>query len=81
MVVLPLESFEASTLDALLADIVTRDGTDYGDVELSQDEKIAQLLHTLQRKKAFIGFDSISESCMIISAEEANEVGLLHYAE
>lgn len=80
MVVLPLDSFEKPILNALLADIVTRDGTDYGDVELSQEEKISQLMRRLQSKQAFVAFDAISETCMIISADQANEVGLLDNA-
>lgn len=80
MLVIPLESFEASTLESLLVEIVTRDGTDYGNVELSQDEKAAQLLLSLQRRESYIAFDAISESCVIISAEQANEVGLLDHA-
>lgn len=81
MIVLPLESFQTATLDALLADIVTRDGTDYGDTELSQDEKIGQLLQNLQQKLAYIAFDAISESCVIISPEEAQAARLLDHAE
>ena len=81
MVVIPFESFDPPILSALLEDIITRDGTDYGAVELSLDKKKDQLMHHLRQGDAFIGFDSITESCMIISADQANEVGLLDHAE
>ena len=81
MTVIPLANFASDTLHALLADIVTRDGTDYGDTELSQDEKIGQLLLNLEQKLAYIAFDAISESCVIISPEEAQAARLLDHAE
>ncbi len=79
MVILPLESFNLDILNALLEDIVSRDGTDYGEIELRQEEKVSQLLVSLKLKKAFVGFDAISETCIILAADQASEMGLLDY--
>ena len=77
MVILPLSEFSQDTLQHVLEELVTRDGTDYGDLELSQEEKVDQLTYELQNKQAFICFDPVSETTGVISKQAALELGLL----
>ena len=53
------------TLYALIEEFVTRDGTDYGDIETSTATKVQQVMNQLQRKDVFIVYSEAYESCTI----------------
>lgn len=65
---IPWESLDADTLNNLLCEIVTRDGTDYGEHEISTEEKVAQVKRLLKEKKMVIVFDENTESCGLMNA-------------
>jgi len=46
--------------------MVSRDGTDYGEQELSEAEKIAQLREALKSERAFIAFCPETESWSVL---------------
>ncbi|GGE46146.1 UPF0270 protein [Halopseudomonas oceani] len=52
---IPYELLEPETLDALLEDFVTRDGTDNGD-DSSLQQRVAQVRRLLERKDILIVF-------------------------
>lgn len=52
-------------LDGIIKDFVLRDGTDYGDVEYSLQEKIEQVKVQLNKGHAAVYFDLESETCTI----------------
>ena len=54
------------TLRNLVESFVAREGTDYGEHEVSLDAKVRQVLRQLERGEAVIVFDEASESCNII---------------
>ena len=61
--------FQQSSEDALLGlleEYVSRDGTDYGDVEASLQVKTQQVRNMLQSGKAIILFDPLQQSCHIV---------------
>ncbi len=72
--IIPYHQLEQDTLAALLDDIVSREGTDYGAVEMSASDKILQLMQQLKAQSAFIYFDANTDSCCIISAEDAESL-------
>lgn len=53
------------TLYALIEEFVTRDGTDYGDVETSTATKVQQIMNQLERKEVFIVYNEEHETCTI----------------
>ena len=57
-------------LDNLLTEIVSRAGTDYGEVEIPLETKKQQLKHRLQTGKAEIIYDSTMDFFDIISREK-----------
>jgi uncharacterized protein YheU (UPF0270 family) len=57
-------------LRALVEEFVTRDGTDYGDVERSVEEKIAQVTAQLVSGEASIVFDPETETVNIVVTRE-----------
>ncbi|MDJ0866853.1 MAG: YheU family protein [Myxococcota bacterium] len=69
----PLEEVEPETLRALVEAFVGREGTDYGRVEKTLEEKVADVLRQLERSEAHLVFDAESESVNIVSAAELAE--------
>ncbi len=63
---LPPDDLSPEALRGLGEEFVTRDGTDYGDVERSVDEKIAQVMAQLASGEARIVFDPEVETASIV---------------
>lgn len=71
----PYTSLEPETLNALVAEFVTRDGTDYGTRERSLDEKIADVLRQIRRGEVKIFFDPESNGINLIPARDLRPLG------
>jgi len=65
----PYDQIPADALRAMIEEFVTRDGTDYGEEEVSLEEKVAQMMSLLQQDKAVIWFDEITETLSIFHRE------------
>lgn len=72
----PLEQIPSQLLDKLLDSFINREGTDYGSVELSIEEKRSNLKGILKRKEAFIAFDGESETFNLLSKNEVKQLKL-----
>ncbi|MFJ1269312.1 YheU family protein [Legionella lytica] len=57
-------------LDNLIIEVITRQGTDYGEHEMEIQTKKKQLVHNLQSGNAIIVFSSKENCCDIITREE-----------
>ena len=62
----PYNQLSPEALHGVIEEFVTRDGTDYGEVEVPLETKISQVLGQLKSKKAVIVFDQKSETCTIL---------------
>ena len=67
---LSLDDLSPEALRGLVEEFVTRDGTDYGAVERSVEEKIARVLAQLASGEACIVFDPETESANIVVARD-----------
>ena len=67
---IPHDALEPETLRGLAEEFVTRDGTDYGAVERSLEEKVASLMGQLESGQAKIFFDSKSETVNIVASRD-----------
>lgn len=65
---IPHTSLSKTTLQALIEEFVTRDGTDYGDVEVPLQRRVEMVMALLQARTAVIVYDEDSETCSITSA-------------
>ena len=72
----PLKQIPSELLDKLLDSFINREGTDYGSVELSIEEKRSNLKEVLKRKEAFIAFDGESETFNLLSKNEVKQLKL-----
>lgn len=64
------DQLSPQALQGVLEEFVTRDGTDYGEVEVPLAMKIAQVLGQLKSKDVFIVFDPDSETCTILHRDD-----------
>jgi uncharacterized protein len=64
----PYTELSAEVLRAVVESFVLREGTDYGDRELSLDEKVARMIMQLKKGEASIVFDPDSDSVTILPA-------------
>jgi uncharacterized protein YheU (UPF0270 family) len=65
-VAVPHAELAADVLRAVIESFVLREGTDYGERELSLDEKVARVRRQLERGEAQILFDPTTASVDIV---------------
>ncbi len=65
-VVVPHTALAADVLRAVIESFVLREGTDYGAVEFSLEQKVARVMRQLERGEAQILFDTETESVAIV---------------
>ncbi len=73
--IIPYERLSADVLQALIEEYITRDGTDYGEIEVSLSDKVEQVRSQLRDKDIVIVFDPTLESASLQPRllAEANE--------
>lgn len=69
MMLIPHDLLEAETLDNLLEDFVTREGTDNGD-DTPLATRVERARHALKRGEAVIVFDPESQQCQLMLKSE-----------
>ncbi len=65
-IIIPHTELSAEALRGVVESFVLREGTDYGEREISLDQKVAQVLRQLERGEARIIFDAELESIDIV---------------
>lgn len=69
-IVISHDQLSPEALQGVIEDFISREGTDYGEVEVSLETKIAQVLNQLKSRKATIVFDPDSETCTILRKDD-----------
>jgi len=64
------EKLSPETLQAVIEEYVTRNGTDYGEIEVPLEQKVRQVHRELVSGKALILFDTIDQTCNIVSKDD-----------
>lgn len=73
---IPHDALSPEALQGLLEEFATRDGTDYGDSELSLSVKVDLAKRQLQRGEAFVVFCEQDDSVTIVTKQQLRELGL-----
>ena len=68
--IVPWQNINADTLNHLLEEFASRDGTDYGAYETSLADKVAQLQIQLQQKRIIVVYSELHESVNIVPAKQ-----------
>ena len=71
--IIPYNELSEDALHGLIEDFVTRDGTDYGQAEMSRQEKASHLLELLKAGELMISYNEESESCGLVTREELSK--------
>ena len=75
---IPHQQLSSEALKTLVEEFVSRDGTDYGDAEVTLEEKTRQVIRLLDKGDVAIVFDAATESCTIVNKyvlkHEVNDV-------
>ena len=70
LIEIPWQELQSSTLQNLVEEYVTRDGTDYGETEVPVQMKVEQVIAGIKQKHYVIVFDPEMESAQIITGEQ-----------
>ncbi len=70
----PPQRLAAVTLQALLEEYASRDGTDYGERELSLEQKVGNLREQMHRGELLIVFEVDSEHWDLLPKEQARKL-------
>lgn len=66
---IPYQAIAPKTLRNMVEELITRDGTDYGEQELTLETKVSQVITKLQSGEAVIKYDEALEICEIVLTE------------
>lgn len=72
-IVIPHRELSAAALRGVLESFVLREGTEYGEREVSLDEKVAQVLNQLERGEAQVIFHAALESIDIVVSRPVSQ--------
>jgi uncharacterized protein len=70
--IIPYKQISPDALQGLIEEFITREGTDYGEMEFSLAQKVSQVERQLARGDIVIVFDPTTESVSILTKHDAN---------
>lgn len=70
---IPYEQLSPDTLQALIEEFINREGTDYGEQEISIKTKISHVMSQLKEGSIVIGYDEQSETVTLLPQWQATE--------
>tara|TARA_B100001093_G_scaffold350880_1_gene335395 strand:- start:347 stop:586 length:240 start_codon:yes stop_codon:yes gene_type:complete len=68
-IIIPQERLDDATLRRLVAEFVSRDGTDYGRVETPLEVKIERAIRAIRTGEIVVSFDQGSQTTTLISKD------------
>lgn len=71
-VIIPSKSLSPEALSAIVEEFITREGTDYGESELSLAQKVSNLLKLIQSGEVVIVYDDHLESVNLVPKEHVS---------
>ena len=67
--IIPLEQLNQDTLYAIIEDFILREGTDYGAIDATKEDKIAQVKLQLTQGNAVLVYSELHDSVNILPRE------------
>ena len=68
---IPYDQLSTEALHGVIEEFASRDGTDYGEREISVETKIDKVLTQIKSEKAVIVFDQESETYNILRSDDS----------
>jgi len=73
LMIIPPSGLSPETLQSILEEFITREGTDYGALEQALEQKVAALKAQIVNGQVVIVFDESSETVNLVSKDEYSE--------
>ncbi|MCP4325797.1 MAG: YheU family protein [Psychromonas sp.] len=70
---IPYQSLDSETLNNLIESFILREGTDYGEAEISLNEKSQKVLQQIESGDVLILYSELEESVTLINKQQFNE--------
>ena len=67
---IPYQQLDETTLNNLIEQYILREGTDYGEVEFSLQQKTQQVLEQIKNEDIYIMYSELNESVTLVSKQE-----------
>ncbi|WP_306519239.1 YheU family protein [Rheinheimera sp.] len=71
---IPFQQLNPDTLTALIEAFVLREGTDYGDFDVSLQNKVQMVLQQLQQGKVVIVYSELEESVDLMTVQDYRQL-------
>lgn len=68
---IPYNALSAHALASVIEEFITREGTEYGEIELSLAQKVDQVKRQLERGEIYLSFDPLTETCHLAPRQTA----------
>jgi len=68
--IIPVNRLSPEALQGVIEEYISRDGTDYGEIEASREAKFRQVKHKLENRSAVLVFDDETETTNIFLADD-----------
>jgi uncharacterized protein len=69
-VIIPFERLSKEALYGVIEEFVTRDGTDYGILEIDLEQKMRLVMRQLEKGEVFIAYDETTMTTNIVLKDE-----------
>ena len=63
---IPHTQLSDKALRAIIEEFISREGSDYGLIEYSLEEKVGHVMGQLERGEVVVSFDAASETCNLV---------------
>ncbi len=70
--IIPVKQLSATALNGVIENFVLREGTDYGEIEISLNSKIAQVKQQLAQGSLVLVFSELHQTVNIMTKEHFN---------
>ena len=70
VVEIPYQSLSAVAFEGIVQEFASRDGTDYGEVECSLADKVAQVEIQLKSGHLTLLFDPVGQNCQLVKSSD-----------
>ena len=71
--IIPHTELAPDTLQALIEEFITREGTDYGEEDVPLEIKVEQVRRQLERKAIYIVYSELHETCNFMTKEALSQ--------
>ncbi len=75
--IVPPGQLSEDALRGVIEEFITREGTDYGEIEISLADKVAQVHAQLKAATVQIVFDLHTETCTLMTREEIRQLDII----